>query len=452
MRIQTKAGALWFSLFAVLSIVLVEGLAGFLVNSLALMTDALHAALDAIVTLMLLIATRISARPRDADHTYGHGKMEPLGGLLGGLLLIFFAINVLNLAGIRFFEGGFMLTPGPLGIGAAVFTMAVNGSRVLILKRTLSRLQSATVKADLFHALSNLLSTGVVFVGLMLSSIGIYVGDIGAAVILGLLLVYLSIRLIHSSALELSDHISKELASRVKNLAKTTDGVLECRDLHIRKVGQTTFADVVIAVANNLNVDEAHQIASLTEARITKEVGAAEITVHVEPKDRDPPLDVKVKRLISKIDGVKGLHNLTVSSTESGYFITVHVNVDEKLTLAEAHRLTEVIDRILKRDLKDIMEVSVHIESYQPELGSGTVLKNRDIEVEIKSIASRLSDELKVSRVTNYTSEGKLHIIINCSLDGTLTVARVHETVSLIEDTIGKKYPGSIVTVHSEPN
>ncbi|MEE9134603.1 MAG: cation transporter dimerization domain-containing protein, partial [Nitrososphaerales archaeon] len=73
-------------------------------------------------------------------------------------------------------------------------------------------------------------------------------------------------------------------------------------------------------------------------------------------------------------------------------------------------------------------------------------------EVEIKSIASRLSDELKVSRVTNYTSEGKLHIIINCSLEGTLTVARVHETVSLIEDTIGKKYPGSIVTVHSEPN
>ena len=103
--------------------------------------------------------------------------------------------------------------------------MAVNGSRVLILKRTLSRLESATVKADLFHALSNLLSTGVVFVGLMLSSIGIYVGDIGAAVILGLLLVYLSVRLIHSSALELSDHISKELASRVKNLAKTTDGV-----------------------------------------------------------------------------------------------------------------------------------------------------------------------------------------------------------------------------------
>ena len=208
---------------------------------------------------------------------------------------------------------------------------------------------------------------------------------------------------------------------------------------------------MVIAVANNLNVDEAHQIASLTEARITKDVGAAEITVHVEPRDLDPPLDVKVKRLISKIDGVKGLHNLTVSSTESGYFITVHVNVDEKLALTEAHRLTEAIDRILKRDFKDIMEVSVHIESFQPELGSGTVLKNRHIEVEIKSIASRLSDALKVSRVTNYTSEGKLHIIINCSLDETLRVERVHEMVSLLEDTVGQRYPGSIVTIHSEP-
>ncbi|MCH8022239.1 MAG: cation diffusion facilitator family transporter [Thaumarchaeota archaeon] len=451
MGIQTKAGALWFSLFAVLSIVLVEGLAGFLVNSLALMTDALHAALDAVVTLMLLVATRISARPRDEDHTYGHGKMEALGGLLGGFVLIFFAVSILNIAAMRFLEGGFMLTPGPLGIGAAIFTMVVNGSRVLILKKALSRLKSATVKADLFHAFSNLLSTGVVFVGLLLSSLGIYVGDIGAAVILGLLLVYLSVRLIHSSALELSDYIPKELTSRVKNLAKTTDGVLECRDLHIRKVGQTTFADVVIAVANNLSVDEAHRIASLAEARITKEVGEAEITVHVEPKDLDLPLDVKVKRLISKIKGVQGLHNLTISSTESGFFITVHVNVDAKLALIEAHRLTEIIDRVIKRNLKEIVEVSVHVESYRPELGSGMVLKNREIEVDVKSIASRLGDELNVTKVTNYTSEGKLHIIINCSLDGTLTVEKVHETVSLIEVTVRKRYPGSIVTVHSEP-
>jgi len=216
-------------------------------------------------------------------------------------------------------------------------------------------------------------------------------------------------------------------------------------------VGQTTFADVVIAVANNLSVDEAHRIASLAEARITKEVGEAEITVHVEPKDLDLPLDVKVKRLISKIKGVQGLHNLTISSTESGFFITVHVNVDAKLALIEAHRLTEIIDRVIKRNLKEIVEVSVHVESYRPELGSGMVLKNREIEVDVKSIASRLGDELNVTKVTNYTSEGKLHIIINCSLDGTLTVEKVHETVSLIEVTVRKRYPGSIVTVHSEP-
>ncbi|MFQ6010654.1 MAG: cation diffusion facilitator family transporter, partial [Nitrososphaerales archaeon] len=327
MGVQTKIGALWFSLVAVLSIVLVEGIAGFLVNSLALMTDALHASLDAIVTVMLLIATRISTRPRDEDHTYGHGKMEPLGGLLGGVVLIFFAVNVLNVAVARLLEGGFMLTPGLLGIGAAVFTLAVNGSRALILKRALTRTGSSTVKADLFHALSDLLSTGVVFIGLMLSTLGIYVGDIAAASVLGLFLVYLSVRLIHSSALELSDHVPKELVSRVKSLAETTEGVLECRDLHIRRVGQTTFADVVIAVTNDLSVDEAHQIASLTETRITQEVGDADITVHVEPKDGELSLDVQVKRLISKIEGVKGLHNLTVTSTDKGFFVTVHVHV-----------------------------------------------------------------------------------------------------------------------------
>lgn len=451
MGIQTKTGALWFSLFAVLSIVLVEGIAGFLVNSLALMTDALHAAFDAIVTLMLLITTRIAVRPRDENHTYGHGKLESLGGLFGGLLLLFFAANVLNIAGARFLEGGSILTPGILGIGAVVFTLAVNGSRVLVLKRALGRIASSTVKADLYHAFSDLLSTLVVFVGLMLSSYGVYFGDVGAALILGLMLLYLSVKLIHSSALELSDHVPKELVSRVKKLAESTKGVLEVRKLYIRTVGPTTFADVVIAVKNNLTVDEAHLIASSAEVRITNDVGNAEITVHVEPKDRELPLELKVKQLISKIEEVKGLHNLTISSTANGYFITVHVHVNAKLALTEAHRLTELIEQKIKRNLKEVSDVSVHVEGYRPEIGSGTVLDIREIESTIKSIASSLSDELEVTRVTSYTSEDNLNIIINCTLDGTLTVEKVHEMVSQIEYTVCRRFSNSIVTIHSEP-
>ncbi|MFQ6011875.1 MAG: cation transporter dimerization domain-containing protein, partial [Nitrososphaerales archaeon] len=112
---------------------------------------------------------------------------------------------------------------------------------------------------------------------------------------------------------------------------------------------------------------------------------------------------------------------------------------------------TEVIERDLKANLKEIAEVSVHVESYRPELGSGTVLNKRDIGVEVKRIASKLGKRLAVTKVSNHTTEGKLYIIINCSLDGKLNVEEVHETVSRLEERVGKRFPGCIVTVHSEP-
>src|SRR3989304_6537632 len=101
MRSITKTGALRISFFAISSVVFVEGLAGILTGSLALVSDAAHGAFDALSTLILLVATSLSLKPADEDHTYGHGKIETLGTLIGGVALIVLAGTIMVLAAYR---------------------------------------------------------------------------------------------------------------------------------------------------------------------------------------------------------------------------------------------------------------------------------------------------------------------------------------------------------------
>jgi cation diffusion facilitator family transporter len=97
----SKTRALQLSLLAIASVIIVEGLAGIRTGSLSLLSDAGHALFDAISTLILLVATSLSLRPADEDHTYGHGKIESLGALIGGITLLLFAIGITSLALLR---------------------------------------------------------------------------------------------------------------------------------------------------------------------------------------------------------------------------------------------------------------------------------------------------------------------------------------------------------------
>ena len=114
----TKTGALKISFVAIVSAIIVEGLAGLVVGSLALMSDAAHAAFDALSTLILLVATSLSLKPADEDHTYGHGKIETLGTLIGGVALIVLAGTIMVLAAYRLAFGS-IIQHTSIGLAAA---------------------------------------------------------------------------------------------------------------------------------------------------------------------------------------------------------------------------------------------------------------------------------------------------------------------------------------------
>ncbi|HEX2615512.1 MAG TPA: cation diffusion facilitator family transporter, partial [Nitrososphaera sp.] len=324
-----KRNALRISLVAISSVFAFEFIAGFLTNSLALVTDGTHALLDAVVTAVLIIATTLALKPRDVDHTYGHGKIETIGGFIGGVALFVIAMFFIYEATVRIAAiGGAapLVKPGTIGFAAVIYTLAVDGFRIIILRRAMKKTDApsagvTTLKADFYHAFADLASTTVALVGLWLVAAGFGQGDSMAAIILGGFLAYLSSRFAYQNAMELTDVISPKLVAAVRQAANATEGVLECKDIKMRRVGREIFVEVTITMHAEITFEDAHGISAQVEDNIAKSLSGAgsdvkpeNITVHFEPiEGADLPPESLIEKAASRIRGVKGVHNILVS-------------------------------------------------------------------------------------------------------------------------------------------
>ncbi len=445
----TKTGALKVSLLGIVSVIAVESLAAHFTGSLALLSDSAHAAFDALSTLILLVATSLSLKPADEDHTYGHGKFESLGALIGGIILLLLAIGIVGLAALRLTVGS-TVHPSTVGYAAAGYTMVVDVVRMVILTAAL-KTGSLSVKADLYHAISDFFSTTLVFVALGLTTLGYPVGDTAVSLILAGLLGYLSVRLIHATMLDLSDAVSGKLVQSILREIRKTDEVLKCKELRVRRVGQVTYVDAIIAVSPYAGIGEADTIASKIESNLAKLLGKSSILIHLEPLEWDVPLELKIRDATSKVEGARGLHNLSVAKVGNGLYVTLHVQVDPKLPLDQAHRIAESIEKGIENSIPGVRQVTVHLEPSMPESIRGTFIDDKYISKGIRSVISAYPDVLEISAITTYSVGDKLHINVHCLFAGDAPISEIHEMISRIEDNVRQKFSNAIVTIHPEP-
>ena len=463
------------SLVAIVSVFVFEFIAGLFTNSLALITDSTHALLDAVVTAILIIAVRLALKPKDIDHTYGHGKIETIGGLIGGIALfvvaIFFIIEaIIRLASSTTGSASLVVvTPGIIGFAAVAYTLAVDGFRITVLGRAMKKTAakitgSTTLKADFYHAFADLASTTVAFVGLWLVTIGFGYGDSIAAIILGSFLSYLSVRFAYQNAMELTDVISPRLVGTVQQAANETEGVLRSDDIKMRRVGNEIFVEATIALHAEISFENAHDISAKVENNIAKSLSDSglhvkprNITVHFEPMlgvDMQPEL--VIESAASQVTGVRGVHNVIISKIANSHSMdaSLHIQVNRSATLGEAHSIANAVEDSIKKQLTAVENITVHLEPVMPDVvGMEPIADSTMHDFIRKAILGSASGVKKVDRIGIYrTAQNILKIDVNCSFSSEMTIEQIHERVSEIEKDIRIKYPGSIVTIHAEPS
>ena len=446
-----RTRVLQISLLAIFSAFVVELVFGLVSNSLALVTDSIHALLDSVVTMILLLAARMAAKPPDAEHTYGHGKIESLGGLIGGIAIFLIACYFVYESVSRLQGPPPDVLPGMLAVIGGAYTIGIDVFRILLLRRSIRRMGGSTLRADFYHAFMDLGSTLVAIAGIVLASYGFYSGDFAAALVLGGLLAALSIRLVYRTAQDLTDVISPELVKRVREISVATDGVIAADPILVRRSGDTVFADVTVSLRGDASFDMAHRISSDVERNIGLQIPNASVTVHFEPSWKDVPLDARVLDVARDVEGVRGVHNVSTHKTGGRTYSDLHVMVDREINLLAAHRISEAVEERIREEIPEIEHATIHLEPFLaiPESFNA---EDKAAEERIKEILEGYPQTRRIGRIVSLTFENVLKIDIDCSFDRELSIEEVHDLTSEMEHRIREEIRDSVITIHPEPD
>ena len=446
-----RTRVLQISLLAIFSAFLVELIFGLISNSLALITDSIHALLDSVVTIILLLAARMAIKPPDAEHTYGHGKIESLGGLIGGIAILLIACFFIYESIHRLQSPPPNILPGLFAIIAGLYTIGIDIFRIALLRRSIKKMGGVTLKADFYHAFMDLGSTLVAIAGIALASYGLYYGDFVAALVLGGLLAALSVKLIYKTAMDLTDIISPELVKNVREIAIATTGVIDADPILMRRSGDTIFADITISLRGDSSFDKAHEISNNVEKNIKNKISNAAVTIHFEPNWKDVPLDAKILDIVKNVEGVKGVHNVSTHKTNGKIFSNLHVMVDREINLSSAHKISEIVEQKIQDNIPQIEHVTIHLEPFV-QIPENLNLEDKVTEEKIKIMLEKYSEIKKIGRIISLNFENILKIDIDCSFDKELSIEKVHDLTSEIEHVIRAEIKNSVITIHPEPN
>ena len=444
-----KLKALKISAIAIFSVVLVEVSVGLLVNSLSILSDGLHALLDAVSTIMLFFAVRASIKPPDEEHTYGHEKFETIGGLIGGIVLIAVAFLIFYEAAMRLIVGGQIHQSvelfGFIAIGYALFIASL---RVTVFRKT-QHVESPSMKAGLYDAISDLSSTLLALLGFALATLGFFYGDAIASIFLGVMLSYLSVKLVRFSVMELSDTASKELVQKIRKVVVSHDGLVRSESLKVRKVSSKVFVDASIQVSSYMSLEEAHSLATKIEADLKNALGNVDATIHIEPSEKDAKMEQLVEKL-AMVDGVKEVHEISTIYIGGKFYITLHAYVNPEMTVEEAHKIAENVERRIQAEIKPLENITVHVEPYGVAVEAANA-NEAQLRKVVNEITKGIAANLRIKRIVTYASSGKRFINIDCCFTKYIQIKEAHRIASAIEKETKERFANAVVTVHMEP-
>jgi cation diffusion facilitator family transporter len=444
-----KLKALQISAIAIFSVVIVEVTVGLLVNSLAILSDGLHALLDALSSVMLFFAVRAALKPPDEEHTYGHEKFETIGGLIGGIVLIAVAFIIFYEAGMRLIENTALNSKvefaGFIGIAYALFIASL---RVTVFRKS-QNIQSSSMKAGLYDAVADLSSTIIALLGFGLAILGFSNGDAFASIFLGVMLTYLSFKLVRSSVMELSDTASKDLVEKTRKIIIACDGVVKTENLKVREVGSKIFVESAVQVPNLMSLEEAHSLASKIEKCLKDGLGNVDATIHIEPSDKDKKIGNLIEKL-SAVDGVKEVHDVSTHYVEGKLYVTLHAYVNPELSVEEGHKMAETIEKRIRGEIKQIENVTVHVEPAGVAIPAAEA-DEEHIRKIVYEAAKNTGKNLLIKRVVTYFAEEKRYINIDCCFTKNIQIKEAHKIASQVEKETKEHFANAVVTVHIEP-
>jgi cation diffusion facilitator family transporter len=279
------------SVLAAIGLTSMKMVVGLLTGSLGILAEAAHSALDLVAALMTWFAVRVSGKPPDRDHLYGHGKVENLSALLETILLLVTCVWVVYSAVHRLIQGRTDIEVTVWSFVVMGVSMVVDFSRSRMLSKAAKKHNSQALEADALHFSTDIWSSAVVIVGLAGVKLSeahpaltlLKKSDALSAICVAGIVFFVCGRLGMRTVQALLDAVPKGLNDQIKLTAERVPGILDCHKVRARYSGAQLFVDAHVLVDGNQSLNQAHFLTDEVEEAIQLIAPGADVTVHAEP-------------------------------------------------------------------------------------------------------------------------------------------------------------------------
>lgn len=441
-------------------------------HSLGVLSEALHSSLDLIAAVITYLSVRVSDAPADEAHQYGHGKFESFSAFVETGLLLLTALYIIWEALQRLFFQQVEINPSLLAIELLFVALLIDFVRARALNRVAQKYASEALEADALHYSTDVWSTMTVIVGIFAVWMGDRFGlpwlryaDPLAALAVAGVVIWTGSRLGKKTLDALLDVAPPGMQQRISEAVSELEGVMGTERVRLRRAGNQHFVDVTISVPRTASFEQVHDISDAVERRVA-EILPADVMVHPEPRAREDENLFEAIRLAAHRRGL-AIHEVTAQELEGSLLVELHLEVDNKLSLRDAHRQASELESEIERIALAIegddassrpVRVNIHIEPLGKEIEdrgrAAAEMKElgRTIEDFLNSLTQEYSELVDCHESHARQSGNKIVVSCHCAMQGELPITQVHDVTAELEDRVKERFPQIFrVTIHPEP-
>jgi len=442
------------SLFVSASMAAMKFVVGIMTGSMGIISEAAHSALDLGAAGLTLFAVKAGDKPADADHQYGHGKIESVSALIETGLLFLTSAWIIYEALHRIITKNFAVEVTWYAYAVIIISIILDISRSRALSRVAKETNSQALEADALHFSSDILSSSVVLIGLILVSCGVNRADTFAAIGVSIFVLIAGYRLGKRTIGVLIDTAPEGISDIVKDLVANIDDVITIDKIRGRSLGSSISIEAEIGVNRSFSITKANETITRVRQAVQKKISGSDVVIHSVPVHlEDETLVDLIRTMASK--HVLSVHDVIINNLNNNKFISYDLELPGNLKVLEAHEIATHLEKEIQSEIGYDIELSTHIDPYlDEEMTSGT-LSDQEI-FSIKKIIRKLAAPLGVIKephnILVSVINGKILITLHCYALPDETLEESHRAASKLKVLIREEIANIFnVVVHVEP-
>jgi cation diffusion facilitator family transporter len=452
-----------------------------LTGSLGILAEAAHSGLDLVAALMTFFAVYVADRPADATHNYGHGKVENLSAFLEAGLLLLTAIWIIYEAIHRLIYQDRTVDVSVWAFLVMIVAVLVDYTRSRALLRVARKLGSQALEADALHFSTDIWSSLMVIVGLIIVYITrvwqlpawLVQADAVAALGVSSIVIWVSMHLARVTIDALLDRAPQETADQIQREIEQVKDVIEVRRVRARRAGNKLFADVVVAAPRIFTFEQIHdlseriEIATIKAVHQTSPQSEVDVLVHVEPTQTASESVTDLIHYLAERHGIH-VHDIHVREVGAGLEADFDLEVQEDMDLQQAHQVATRLEQAVLASNPLLRRVTTHIEAP-----SATIERRQDVTDQhpkmtkhIVEIADRIAGKasahdvhlyqpyfsLASRNISSLRPNEELDLVLHTIFDPYMPLSQAHLQAEEIQRALRLAYPGlGSVVIHTEP-